>query len=440
MNPTRASSLLLLATLSLTATLSAQRPVQMPSISEILRDAAQGEQTNPGGGGTRDAEIATPSGRRAAPPTGQAGLPAWLRTGVRVTYYSGSATFAGVRQQLVPGENGAWVDSQGRRYRVEDTANSAGAGYTQWEFAEVRPGRIATNMRNYIFADAGMQAVTRVSSEGIVGDANGLSDIWLPPAALRAKLAANELGVRRGPYELGGRTYDAIVIESKGSSGFLRYTYDLDSGLLLVMSSSSIGASVRTPDGDTSTTGAGSTMIAVAQLRDVRTPDVPWLGQAAPQWVRDGAAFAYAGTYRNSITEGSVAPWRCDARITLGGVASNAAIGTIETRLDYGNGQGQNGRVPCVYGPGAATNLWIDPAALQKLQRGQLLDRDPITGWQLSFAGSDGRYATIVERGTADEQSYTYDLQTGLMVATTSRQQQGPAVITISLELQQQRQ
>ena len=64
-----------------------------------------------------------------------------------------------------------------------------------------------------------------------------------------------------------------------------------------------------------------------------------------------------------------------------------------------------------VYGPGSFANLFLDPPSLQRLQPGQVLDRDPVTGRQLSFVGSDGRTATIPAQGPLDQQSFTYDLE-----------------------------
>ena len=51
-----------------------------------------------------------------------------------------------------------------------------------------------------------------------------------------------------------------------------------------------------------------------------------------------------------------------------------------------------------------------------------------------SFAGSDGQHASILEQGPLEQQSYSYDLQTGALVATSSRHQQGPAVLSIELQ------
>ena len=72
---------------------------------------------------------------------------------------------------------------------------------------------------------------------------------------------------------------------------------------------------------------------------------------------------------------------------------------------------------------------------MQNLQQGQVLDRDPITKSQVTFAGSDGRTATIYEQGQLETQSYTYDLQSGQLVATSVRTQQGPATLQIDVQL-----
>lgn len=381
------------------------------------------------------------SGAQAQAPAQQPApteLPAWMQAGTRVTYYTGSATLHGVRTQLVPGDDGSWVDSQGRRYREQDLPNSAGAGYTQYEFAQVAADRIAVNQTLYIFADTGMRNVTRAGSEAFFGDRNGLSDVWLPPTKLRALLEQGALGVRRAPCQLDGRTFDAVVTEVRGSSGYTRYTYDLDSGLMLSFSSSSTGASVVTTNGDTASRGAGATTIATAQLRSVRQLQLPWTGQRAPQWLQQGQQLTWTGSYRNSITEGTLAPWRIDGRQTIRQAVDGGGTALFETWLDYGNGQGQQGRSQRAFGPGAFANFYLDPSSVGGLSAGQVLDRDPVTGWQIVFAGSDGRTATIQEVGTHDQQSYVYSLENGMLLRTTQQQRQGPAVITIDLQLVQQ--
>ncbi len=50
-------------------------------------------------------------------------------------------------------------------------------------------------------------------------------------------------------------------------------------------------------------------------------------------------------------------------------------------------------------------------------------------------ARTSGRTATILEQGPLDQQSYMYDLQSGVLLGTSQRQQQGPAVISIDVQL-----
>ena len=62
--------------------------------------------------------------------------------------------------------------------------------------------------------------------------------------------------IMRMPYPLSGREYKAIVMETRTGSGFSRYTYDLDSGLLLCLQVANRGGAVLTPNPD-GTAGRG---------------------------------------------------------------------------------------------------------------------------------------------------------------------------------------
>lgn len=374
-----------------------------------------------------------------AAPAAIGDFPAWMQVGARVTYFAGTSTMPGVSTQLVPDDNGGWVDGNGNRFREDQVQGTGGGGLNQYDFVQIAPDCVAANMTSLVYADAGLQTVTRAGIQAMVGDANGLADLWVPPQKLRA-MAQQEsptARVRHLQYPLNGRTFDAIAIQTKGDSGYVRYTYDLDTGLLLVYSSSTTGANVMTPNGDTATRGAGATTIATVMLRDLRQVKLPWAGQRAPQWLADGQRFVYSGTMRNSLAEG-LPPWRSEFALEVQRRIGNAAIAKVASSVDFGTGPGAPIEGSRVLGPGTIGGLWLDPSKLQGLQNGAVFDRDPITNWQLSFVGSDGHYATIAEQGPLDQQSYTYDLQSGMLVATSSRQQQGPATIAIDLQLAQQ--
>lgn len=388
--------------------------------------------------GPRPTPGEAPPGLPAPNGTGS-GYPAWLQAGARVTYYSGSASLPGVRSQLVEHPEGGWVDGSGRRYREEEVMGTGGAGFTQYDFVNVAPDCLAASMTMFVFAGAQLETVSRSLTQGVVGDANGFTDIWLPPARLAAMEERQTPGLTivRSTYPIGGRAYDAITTQVTSQTGYVRHTYDLESGLLLAYSSSSVGSSVVTPLGDTSTTGSGSTTITSVQLRNVRTVHVPWTGQRAPQWLQPGQRLHFAGTQGTSLDGQTVAaPFRYDAQITVDRRLGDCLVAKLTTRLDFGNGMGQDGQSAQVYGPASVSHLFLDPALVPRLQPGHVVDQDPVTGWRIMFVGSDGRYATIGEQGSLEQQTYTYDLQNGALVATAMRQQIGPALIALDLRLQ----
>ena len=368
-----------------------------------------------------------------------AGFPAWLRPGARATYYTGMATMPGVSTQLIPDDSGfGWRDENGRTFREDQVPSTGGGGFTQYDFVQVAPDCVAAMQSMHTFADANLQTTTLAGSQPLVGDQNGVGDLWVPPAKLRAQLEQETPGfrVRRVQYPLNGRTYDALVQQTKGQSGWMRNTYDLETGLLLVFSSSSTGASVPTRTGNTITQGAGGTTITSVMLRNLRMVTLPWTGQQAPQWLAVGKQLEYAGTCSNSLAEGTLAPWRYGVSLAIEKRTGQCTFAKLVTRLDYGTGQPQANEGAMVYGPGSFANLFLDPRSLQRLQPGQVLDRDPVTGRQLSFVGSDGRTATIQAQGPLDQQSFTYDLQSGALVASVQQQQQGPARIRYDVQLQ----
>ncbi|MCU0863928.1 MAG: PDZ domain-containing protein [Planctomycetes bacterium] len=379
-------------------------------------------------------------GPQPTAPAANGEFPAWLRPGARATYFSGQATMPGVSTQLIPDESGfGWRDGNGRTYREEDVPSTGGGGLTQYDFVHVAADCIAAMQTIHVYTDAALRNTTLTSTQAQVGDRNGLTDLWVPPAKLRAMLQQETPGyrVRRVKYPLEGRTYDALVQQVKSDSSWQRYTYDLDTGLLLVFSASSTGAPVLTREGNQLQQGAGGTTITSVVLRNLRQVTLPWTGQGAATWLQPGKSLEYRGTYSNSLAAGTMAPWGLVIAATVEQRLGDCALTKLVTRIDYGTGQPQDSTSMAAYGPGSFGHLAIDPKRLAELQLGQVFDRDPLTGRQLACAASDGRTVTLVEQGPMDLQKYTYDRQSGVLIVFAQQQQQGPAVISIDTRLQQ---
>lgn len=403
---------------------------------------ANGPAPEPRGGGpvgNGDAPGAFGNKPEQPTPIANGALPAWMKAGMRVTYFSGSASIPGVGMGFVEDDEGKWSNQAGQKFRPEEMQSTGGAGYGQYDFVSVSPEFIAVNYTSFVYADAQLATVARASNAAYSGDQNGLGDVWINPAKLRAMREEESPGyrVRRLRYPLDGRTYDAITTQTKAPGSYSRYTYDLETGLLIAHSQSSVGKGMLTPNPNgTSQMGEGVTTIVHGHLLSLRELKLPWIGQKAPQWLPQVQQLRYVGTYKNSLAEGVMAPWGYQFDVNFDRKVGDCAFTTLNMRLDYGNGmQPQDSKSNVAYGPGSVACLWLDPRAVQNLQQGQVLDRDPITKSQVTFAGSDGRTATIYEQGQLETQSYTYDMQSGQLVATSVRTQQGPATLSIDVQL-----
>jgi hypothetical protein len=188
------------------------------------------------------------------------------------------------------------------------------------------------------------------------------------------------------------------------------------------------------PDG-TSSGAAGATMIVSVYLVEVRDLRLPWAGQGMPPWLRPGQQLHYRGTYRNSLAEG-LPPWSFEALVAIERLAGGFATAKLHTRLDMGTGAPQDSTVDRVFGGGMVGGVFVDPAALRRLEPGQILDQDPTTRRTTSVVGRDERYVTIGEAGPLDGGQWTYDASSGMLVGVGARQQQGPATITIQAQLE----
>lgn len=367
-------------------------------------------------------------------------LPAWLKPGVRVTYWGGSQTVPGSAKSYVPDPDGNF-SINGKSHRLEDNGGGgAGSGYSQYDILSVDAAAIGVRICDYVPVDAALQNLTLSSVRPLSGDGNRLGDFWIHPAVLAAMTEERTPTsiVHRLRYPMQDGQHDAIVTQINGPDSFVRNTYDLATGLLLAHTSSSTGKGGLAPMGNGYAAPAqGVTTIVSSRLVAVRDLGLPWAGQKRlPQWVQRGQRLQYTGTCTNSLGTGIVAPWRYDVVVGFEQVRGGFALAQMQTRLDYGGGtQPQVDSQPVSYGAGMIGALWIEPATLRALRSDRPLDQDPVTRRTLSCVGSDGRAVSVLEQGPVDGVQYTYDLQSGMLVAVAQRRQQGPATIDYRVQL-----
>ncbi len=401
-----------------------------------------------------DAFVLTSDGRRyalrpaaaaaanddAVPDTG---FPAWLRAGTRITYWGGSRSMPGDPQNYVPDPNGN-VSIGGKPHRLEDAPGAAGSGYSHFDVVGVADGVVGILQSNYVPVDAQLANYTRTNSIGLRGDARQISDVWIHPAQLAAMPETTEgkSFTRRVRYPLDGKTYDAVTTQIASATGFLRSTYDLATGLLLVHTSSTTGASTGLAPAGTNYAkpAAGVTTIVSSRFVSVREMDLPWRRQPMPAFLTAGRTLDYTGTCTNSLGQGIVAPWRYDVRIAVAQIEGGHARAQVSTRLDYGGAmQPQVAEWAQVYGAGSPHPLWIEPQILGRMRQGQVFDQDPVTRRRIRCVGGDERVVAIVDEGPLDSLQTAYDRRTGVAVGIDLRLQQGPATMIYRVHLVERR-
>jgi hypothetical protein len=326
--------------------------------------------------------------------------PDWLQEGVRVTYYTQSASVA-----QAPGSEG-----------------SGGAGYAQYDLVALDQGSVVSSLKLYL--DQGNGTVTPslvLPSPGILG----VGDYWIHPAALRnAEQVANEdLAVVRMPKVIGDTTFHTVRFQYQSDQGVHVWMFDQESGLM-VFYRHEVGTEADTH----------------RQLVDVtlvhwRLLELPWQGGTAPRWATRGTTLHYDGTY-SVVIDGARTPlpyaisaqltrcrptW-CEYKLTdhpYGG------MGNVSTRVT-GATQSFEG-------------IWLPPQALNRLRDGQVLDRDPVTGAEVTVTRTRGGPITLTETGTLYRQSLTYDSQDGTLLALQTVTQVGVGTTVIDLQLTERR-
>ena len=187
--------------------------------------------------------------------------------GARLVWYGETASIPGAGRQLEPDANGQWVDKRtGDRYSEFETPGAAAGGFVVLDLLSRESGALVLWMTALLARDG--KASGFIDANGLFGT-KSIADYWIAPAELAGIGEANteSLRILRVPYVAGGRSYNAIRIQSHSGSGSSQRTYDLASGVCLASGTTAVGASVLTREpGDTLGHGAGGTAVQAPGL------------------------------------------------------------------------------------------------------------------------------------------------------------------------------
>lgn len=334
--------------------------------------------------------------------------PAWVQEGVRISLYSSAATIPTTRFVAFRDADGAWVDEQGNRYRVESTGGASGHGVTQVNVATLNPSEAALCVRSYGYVN-GSGPLTPLASHSVVGPPACAGDFWIHPQAL-AQLGNQQVGgmrVIRMPYHVGGQTYSAIRFQYENGQSRTVNVYDLQSGVLLHQNQQT-------------RTAHNNIAITQSTFLGVRRMALPWRGAAAPAWASRLSSLSYQGRFAVMVPGSPAIPLPLTIQALIHGRGSNWAQYRLTTRIQ-GPGSMPNQEVHCT-GSSTIGGIWLPTAGLRGLQQGQVLDQDPVTGVVVRVAGwstgADGRTTvTLTEANQAYRKDWTYDGQSGMLLA-----------------------
>lgn len=341
--------------------------------------------------------------------------PAWVKEGLRLSYYAAAASVPQSYYYYTPDENGQWVSDDGQRWNRGDQPGGGGHGVTQVDVIALDAQAAVLNAVSWNYTNATGPLAPIPGGEARLVMLPGGGDWWVNPRALAhlAPVVSPGLKIVRMQQRLGAAVYDVVRIQSESNGARSARSYDLKSGLLVYSSSMTPG------QGDRFT--KGNLLLTETRFLGYRRLALPWAAAGLPDWLTAGKTLQFQGSLVTTVAGTGPVALGLAAEIAVTQRGRNYALVTKRTQL-----QGMAG-MPAQTEQGEAASglvhvggLWVPPDALRALQVGQVLDVDEVTSSQVTVSGR-GRDAngaevlvlTAAARTTSAE--LRYDLTTGVL-------------------------
>lgn len=356
--------------------------------------------------------------------------PDWVKPGVELSFHSASAIIAGDGPvfQLDPQGDLVATDGSGRRYSMKPggritngllDGGHSGHGFVKATIVAAGADTVAIAVDVYTIS-GGIEAPRISARTAFVGPPGAAGDLWVSPVWLAGVEAGTKnpmFRVLRMEWPDGRATRNAVVFAANDGSMVL--AYDRESGILLYRGGSGEGEKgVNLRVNGLVVSNTPTRLLTVSELAGRRTPALPWAGLPSPEGADRLRTLRYEGQV-GIVVPGSPnlpLPYSLDLR------AADRGPGWVRFRAVETAG-GAGGALPVVTeelrlaGPDQLGGLWIAPAALAKLRPGQVLDRDPLTGFTTAVASADADAVTLVRSGVGQTLEAAYDRRTGLLVS-----------------------
>jgi hypothetical protein len=382
------------------------------------------------------------------PTQAQQTVPDWVVPGARITLYGAASQHTkrnrerdnrwreeDERARQADIDSGMPMDEVERRARerAEQRASdrrlyntgTGGYGFTQYDIIAVTEAGVLIEMRMYAVPPVGDQ-----SPQLGVGTAVSLVDhatgggLWMLPDAIEAMEASDGsdggLQVYKAPYSIGEHRFDAVALVNASGDTMIRKVYDRATGMQLYQSELTDTTEFRTH--------------TYSELTGYRMTELPWVGGRFTPQVQGMTRLTYQGAMVQTVEQLQTGRDRLpEVRMEMQvgfrfADTTDSLIGTEMTAEVQGpNRQRQSDQKRELLSPNTRIGLYIDPAVLERLEVGQVLDQDPAIGYSIRVTDVyqvDG--VTLVEVTEAGRNNCytvvaTYDARFGLQVAYVSR-------------------
>lgn len=352
----------------------------------------------------------------ALPGLSGSSAPAWAKTGLRLTYKVQTATIAGTGANWKEDENGIWKTEDGRRWSPGAKGSNAAEGYLQLDITALSDGACAILASFYLLSKPG-EAPKLSLTYPIIGYAANAGGFWVNPAELKKakNTVTKDLKVLRMPYTTNGVKRDAVWIQSLSDQGNSIYVYDEETGVLLHDGVASEGKESPVI-GRNEVSNTPSTTLASGNLVSQRMVKYPWLGASATEWSSNPKALKYTGT--TSVPTSGGAPLQLGQELNAKPQGSGNGWVRYAMVLTTTNSMGmppQSAPSETISGLGQFGSVYIPPAVLKTLTKGQQLDSDPTTLTVVTVHSVSSGQVVISAISPAQTILWGYDTATGIM-------------------------
>lgn len=345
---------------------------------------------------------------------------AWLKPGDVFTAQWSVMSHPGHAFDFKQDDHGKWVATDGTHLQAQGRPGTSASGLSQVVVSAVGHDRAIivytayTDMRLLGMADPVPQGTPKTLPVDLTQ-----CDIWISPAKLaqmRSDPAAH-LVVQPVQWTYNGKPVDAIRVASGGEDHHIDHVYDRASGLCLHAAESSAGAAPQLKYLAPAEGAADDTLFTSFDFLALREAHAPWASEPMPAWTKQFKTLHYQGESLTPNGFGMATP----TQLFLNVERQDAGDDWLALRTDGGVMVRGEPRFPTqgfyLCGRDQYDTFFASPGALAKLQKGQMLDTDPITHIEIRVSQADGRSVTIEAANGGSQVYHTFDVQTGKLIA-----------------------